>query len=269
MGGAAGDEVGAVARGAGLDRLEDLAQLAVPPLEIGREAVVAVGEPGELVVARDEDRGREVAGRGAVDGGRDRPERGGQVGGEQPGEEDADHRRDDEDEQQQPAERHVLGGRVEDQEDRPEPRERDERRGHETDRQACPERQVEPEAGPEVGAVADDLAVEPGESRGPLVVDIGSGVRGQAPSAIVVAVGSGRPIGGRRSGRIVDLTGAAHLSHRRRRPLERTRRGAPAAQPDPRPVVRRPPAGSRRRARSGGGPGDWDRPRPSGEDDAS
>ena len=69
-----------------LDRREDPAQLPVPPLEVGGQAVVAVREPGELVVAGDPDRGRQVARRGAVDGRGDRPQRRGQLGREQPGE---------------------------------------------------------------------------------------------------------------------------------------------------------------------------------------
>ena len=51
------------------------AELPVAPLEVGGEAVVALGEAGQLVVAGDPDRRRQVAGRDPVDRRRDRPQR--------------------------------------------------------------------------------------------------------------------------------------------------------------------------------------------------
>ncbi len=59
---ARGQEVDAVAWRDRFDRGEDPAQLTVPPLEVRREAIVALGELRELVVAGHPDRGREVAG---------------------------------------------------------------------------------------------------------------------------------------------------------------------------------------------------------------
>jgi hypothetical protein len=75
-----------------LDRREDPSQLAFAALQRRREPVVAVGEAGQLVVAVDDDRGREVAGRDAIDRGRDRPQRSDEVGGEQVGQQDPDER---------------------------------------------------------------------------------------------------------------------------------------------------------------------------------
>ena len=46
---------------------EDPAQLAVPPLQVRREPIVALGQLGELVFAGHPDRGGQVAGRDPVD----------------------------------------------------------------------------------------------------------------------------------------------------------------------------------------------------------
>ena len=50
-----------VARRDLVDRGEDPPELPVAPLEVGGQAVVAVGQSGELVVADDLDRARQVA----------------------------------------------------------------------------------------------------------------------------------------------------------------------------------------------------------------
>ena len=57
-----------VARRDLVDRREDPPELPVAPPEVGGQSVVALGQPRELVVAGDPDRGREVARRHAVDG---------------------------------------------------------------------------------------------------------------------------------------------------------------------------------------------------------
>ena len=82
VGGARRDDVDPVAWRDAFDRGEDPPELLVAPLEVGCEAVVALGQPGELVVAGDADRGRQVAGRDPIDRGRDRAQRRGQVGHE-------------------------------------------------------------------------------------------------------------------------------------------------------------------------------------------
>ena len=79
----AGQELDAVARRGALDGRQDPPELAVAPLEVGGQAVVAVGEPGQLVVAGDPDRRREVAGGDAVDRRGDAAQRPGQVGRQQ------------------------------------------------------------------------------------------------------------------------------------------------------------------------------------------
>ena len=98
--GAAGDEHRAVSRRGPLDRGKDAAELPVPPFEVDGEPVVALGETRQLVVARDLDRRRQVAGGDAVDGGGDGPERRDQVRREQVREQDADQGRDDDREQE-------------------------------------------------------------------------------------------------------------------------------------------------------------------------
>src|ERR1700675_2559397 len=52
-GGPAGEELGAVAGRGALDRGEDPAKLAIPPFEDGRQAIVAVGEAGKLILTRN------------------------------------------------------------------------------------------------------------------------------------------------------------------------------------------------------------------------
>jgi hypothetical protein len=122
-----------------LDGREDLPELPVPALEVTRQAVVALGEPGHLVVAGNEDLRGQVAGRDAVDGRGDGPKRARQVGGQQVRDEDADERRDDDREQQESAGRRVRSGAHDGagrkQED-PEARERQDRGGHEPEREA-------------------------------------------------------------------------------------------------------------------------------------
>ena len=108
----AGDELEAVPRRAALDRREDPAELPVPPLEVGGEPVVALGEAGELVLARRRRSGVERSPAEARSTARrDRPQRRGQVRGEEPGEEDREDGRQDEDEEQQPPDASPNRGR--------------------------------------------------------------------------------------------------------------------------------------------------------------
>ena len=67
-----GQEFSSVARRGALDRSQDLAELAVAALEIGGQAVVAVGQSGQFVVAGHADRGGEVSGGHAIHRCRDR-----------------------------------------------------------------------------------------------------------------------------------------------------------------------------------------------------
>jgi hypothetical protein len=73
-----------------LDRREDPAELPIAPLEGAGQAIVALGQARQLVVAADGDRGRQVAGRDPVDRCRDRPQGRGQVGRQEVGHEDRD-----------------------------------------------------------------------------------------------------------------------------------------------------------------------------------
>ena len=95
------------------------------------EAVVALGEAGQLVVAGHDDRGRQVAGRRPLDGRGDRPQRRGQVGGEEVGEQDRDDRRDRRaTNRSSRAERSTAwAGDSSDEQDQPEAGERDQRGG--------------------------------------------------------------------------------------------------------------------------------------------
>ena len=75
------------------NRRVDVRHLAIAAVEVRGQAVVALGEARQLVVAGDLDRRRQVAGRHAVDGRRDRPQWTGEVGRDQIGEEDRDEDR--------------------------------------------------------------------------------------------------------------------------------------------------------------------------------
>jgi len=107
---------------------------------------VAVGQARQLVLARDDDRRRQVAGFRPIDGRGDRPQGGRQVGGQEVRKQDPRDGRDHEDEQQHTAERGALARSwIEDQEEDPERAERHDRCGDEADGEARPERQVQAE----------------------------------------------------------------------------------------------------------------------------
>jgi hypothetical protein len=139
--GTPGQPIDPVARRRGLDRVEDPAQLAVAPLEVRGEPVVALREAGEFILARDLDARREVAARHALDGRGDGAERAREVRGEQVGDEHAQQRRNDDREQQQAAERRVAGARhdVAGEDDDPEAAERKHRSRDQRQREARPE----------------------------------------------------------------------------------------------------------------------------------
>ena len=99
--------VGALEQARGLERDHDLAQLAVAAAEVAGEAVVALGEPAELVVAGQLEAARVLAGGHLVDGPGDGPERRAEVGREQGGQQDGEHDRHRDREQQ-----HARDGRV-------------------------------------------------------------------------------------------------------------------------------------------------------------
>ena len=80
----------AVARRRLADRQQDPPELVVPALEVGREPVVALDEPGQLVLAGHLDARRQVARRRPLDGLRHGPQRRGQVVRQDEGEEDGD-----------------------------------------------------------------------------------------------------------------------------------------------------------------------------------
>ena len=101
---------------------------------------MALGQPGQLVVAADHDRRAQVAGRDAVHGGRDRPQRGGQVGGEGEGHEHREQRGDGDAEEQDArhrfgwVRRELLRG----DDDQAERGQREDRRGDQGDGQPGP-----------------------------------------------------------------------------------------------------------------------------------
>ena len=102
------EERGAVADRDVRNRRIDLRHLAVAAIEVRGQAVVALREARQLVVAGDLDGRRQVAGGHAVDGRCDRPQWTGEIGRDQVGEEDRDEDRDDQREQEESAD-----GRIE------------------------------------------------------------------------------------------------------------------------------------------------------------
>ena len=143
--GTAGDELGTVSGRAALERFEDPPELAVPPLEVAGQPVVGLRQAGELVLAGDDDRRRQVAGRRPLDGSRDGPQGCRQIGGQQIGEEDGGHRREDQDEQQDPTDRRVVDRAAQQEDDRAENRKRGDRGSDEAHQQPRPERQAQAE----------------------------------------------------------------------------------------------------------------------------
>jgi hypothetical protein len=115
-----------------VDGGEDAAELAVASLEVRGEAVVAIGEASQLIVADDLHRAREVAFRHAIDGGHDRPQRRQQLGRERECRHDREREEDRQREQQDLGEGDVRGvgtdEGLERQDDDPEHGERDDRR---------------------------------------------------------------------------------------------------------------------------------------------
>ena len=144
LGRPADEPVDAVAGRRGDQRGEDPAELPVAVLELSGEAVVALGETGQLIVSGDHDRRRQVAGRDPVDGRGDGAQRGRQVGGKREGDQDGQEG-GDHDRQEQDA-RHGLG-RVggeflRSDDDQAERGERQHRRRDERDRDPGPERDL-------------------------------------------------------------------------------------------------------------------------------
>ena len=226
--GAPDEPLDAVARRHPLECRQDPAELAVAPLEVGGQPIVARRKAGDLVVARHADRGAEVAGGDPINRRRDRPERAGERRQEEVGEEDDEQRRDDDDEEQQAPQRVAADHR----EDQPaEDGQRDDRRRDERQRQPRPERQGDAEA-----ASAAVLAV---------VERLGVGSCGRG----LVGRWQWRRFGGRAPG------GGGPI---RRGRVEGPRDGLFRH----RPCRRR--GDSRRRGRSSGGPAGSGRPRPSG-----
>ena len=156
--GPAHDRVGALEQARGLERDHDLAQLAVAATQVAGEAVVALGEPAELVVTGQLEAARILAGGHPVDGPGDGPERRAEVGGEQRGQQDGEHDRHRDGEQQ-----HARDGRVgvrhprHQQEHDPEPGDREDRGGDQGERQPRPE--AEPGAAIDRRRVDAPLAV--------------------------------------------------------------------------------------------------------------
>ena len=124
----------------GLERVDDPAQLDVPPLEVPRQAVVALGEAAELVVARELQGRPEVAGRDPVDRAGDRAQRRREVRGDRRAEQHGEHDRDRDPEQEHAKDRGIrVRGAGDEQDDDPEAGEREHRGRHQSERQAGPE----------------------------------------------------------------------------------------------------------------------------------
>jgi hypothetical protein len=103
-----------------LDRGQDPDQLAVAPFERAGQPVVALGQARQLVLAADDDRRRQVAGRDPVDGRRDRPQGRRQVGGQQVGDEDRDQGDQGHEQEQQAGQgRRRIGQPLGEHEDQP------------------------------------------------------------------------------------------------------------------------------------------------------
>ncbi len=143
-GSVADQEFHAVARRCGLDGGQDPAQLAIASLEVGGQAIVAVGEAGELVVAGHPDRRRQIAGRDSIHGGRDGPQRSSQVRGQEIRDEDREQHGDGQSEEQETGQARVDARPAK---RRPDRENEQAERGHRQDRrQDQGEGQARPEA---------------------------------------------------------------------------------------------------------------------------
>ncbi len=142
-----------------LERIEDPSQLPVPPFQHPGQAVVALGEAAELVVAGQLQRRGQVAGGDLLHGPGDLPQRRAQVGGQQGGQQDREHDGHRHGEQQDPGEGRVLRGAPagDHEDDDAEAGDGQDGGGHQPGRQACPE------AG--AGAPIGPSAARPGVTR--------------------------------------------------------------------------------------------------------
>jgi len=125
-------------------------QLSIPALEVACQAVVALGESAELVVAGHVDAAGEVAAGDVIDRRRDGSQGSGQVRRQDQGQQDPEDRRRGDGEQQHARDR--LAGapaRSNREQDKPESAQREDRSADQGDREAEPKRQ--PRADPRSG----------------------------------------------------------------------------------------------------------------------
>ena len=174
---------------------QDPSELAVAPVECRGQAVVAVGEAGQLVVALDLDAGREVARLDPVDRRGDRTQRGGQVGREKVGKEDRDDYGDDGRQEEQAGDRRLrVGQALRDDDEEAEDGEREQCRRDEGEGQPG----AEGESGREALGFGHDLQV-----RDRMGTRSGTGVvEGRLLDGRLIGHRSVRPSG--RAGRVVD-----------------------------------------------------------------
>ena len=133
-------ESGAIADRDVRNRRVDLRHFTIAAVEVRGQAVVALGEARQLVVARDLDGRRQVAGRHAIDGRRDRPQWAGEIGGHEVGEEDRDEDRHDQGEQEEPPDGRIEG--IREVRNEPEHGQRHDRRSDEGGGQAGAKREA-------------------------------------------------------------------------------------------------------------------------------
>ena len=127
LGRATGDGRGGLVEGDGLEGVQEAAQLAVAAREVLGQAVLALGEAADLVVAGELQAGRGVTRRDPLHGARERPQRACEVRRQERREHDREHDRDH-DREQQDAGEGVVGLRLqagEQQDHQPEARDRD------------------------------------------------------------------------------------------------------------------------------------------------